>query len=86
MLKIDDAEAERLVAELCRATGESRTEAIRHALRERLALIDSAGARRARIIRWLEEDVWPRIPDGQIGQRLSLEAEAEILGYGPDGV
>lgn len=76
---IDDPRSERRVAEPCRLGGESRPEAIRE-------LHPSATVRRASVMRWLREDVWPRIPPDQIGRRLSPAAEAEILGYGPDGV
>ena len=82
-LNIDEAEAERLVAEVCPATGKNEAEAIRRALRERRdgpALRGSLSERRASIVRWLEEDVWPRIPSSQMGRRLSAEEEAEILG------
>lgn len=37
-------------------------------------------------LRYLEEEVWPKAPEGQIGRRLSREEEDEILGYGPGGV
>jgi antitoxin VapB len=87
-LNIKNEEAERLAAEVARITGESKTEAIRRALaerRQRLAYRLSAGDREARALRFLEREVWPRIPDDQLGRRLSREEEDEILGYGPAG-
>jgi antitoxin VapB len=87
-LNIKNAEAERLAAEVARMTGESKTEAIRRALaerRQRLAYRVSPDDREARALRFLEREVWPRIPDDQIGRRLSRDEEDEILGYGPAG-
>jgi len=86
-LNIKNEEAERLAAEVARMTGESKTEAIRRALAERhrrLAYRISPD-RQARALRFLEGEVWPRIPDDQIGRRLSQDEEDEILGYGPAG-
>jgi antitoxin VapB len=37
-------------------------------------------------LRYLQEEVWPKAPPGQLGRRLSREEEDEILGYGPEGV
>ena len=37
-------------------------------------------------LRYLEEEVWPKVPTDQLGRRLSREEEDEILGYGPEGV
>ena len=87
-LNIKNAEVEQLAAEVSGLTGESKTEAIRRALaerRERLTLArgtDCTGD----LVRWLREEVWPQIPGDQRGRRLTAEEEAEILGYGPDGV
>lgn len=87
-LNIKNEEAERLAAEVARMTGESKTEAIRRALaerRQRLAYRVSSGDREASALRFLERDVWPRIPADQLGRRLSRDEEDEILGYGPAG-
>jgi uncharacterized protein (DUF433 family) len=35
---------------------------------------------------YLEKEVWPKAPPGQLGRRLSREEEDEILGYGPEDV
>jgi antitoxin VapB len=87
-LNIKNEEAERLAAEVARMTGESKTEAIRRALaerRQRLAYRIGSGDREARALRFLEREVWPRIPADQLGRSLSREEEDEILGYGPAG-
>ena len=47
---------------------------------------DQDQARGARLLRFLESEVWPLVPEEERGRRLLKEREAEILGYGPDGV
>ena len=88
-LNIKNDAVERLVAEVARLAGESKTEAVRRALEERKArlayrLVD--GDRASRLRRFLETEVWPRIPAEELGRRMSREAEDEILGYGKEGV
>jgi antitoxin VapB len=88
-LNIKNGEVERLAAEVARLTGETKTEAIRRALaerRQRLAYRISPGDREAHALRFLEREVWPRIPEDQLGRRLSRSEEDEILGYGQEGV
>lgn len=88
-LNIKNAEVERLAAEVAGLAGESKTEAIRQALverRERLAVEGRGRSRYDQVMEWLERDVWPRIPPDQLGRRLSPDEEADILGYGPEGV
>jgi antitoxin VapB len=87
-LNIKNEEAERLAAEVARMTGESKTEAIRRALaerRQRLAYRVSPDDRAASVLRFLEHEVWPRIPAEELGRSLSRAEEDEILGYGPAG-
>jgi antitoxin VapB len=88
-LNIKNDEVERLAAEVAGMTGESKTEAIRSALterRQRLAYRISPGDREAHALRFLEREVWPRIPEDELGRRLTRGEEDEILGYGPDGM
>jgi antitoxin VapB len=87
-LNIKNAEVERLAAEVARMTGESKTEAIRRALEERRHRLKgtSVEQRRARVLRFLEKKVWPTLPPGQRGRRLTRAEEDDILGYGPAGV
>ena len=88
-LNIKNADVERLVAEVARLTGESKTEAVRKALeerRERLAFRVVRDDRTARLRAFLERDVWPRVPRKQLRRRLTRREEDEILGYGPEGV
>ena len=87
-LNLKNAEVERLAAEVARLTGESKTEAIRRALDERLRRLGhaSSAGRRERVLRFLKTKIWPTLPKTQVGRRLSHAEEDEILGYGPEGV
>jgi antitoxin VapB len=88
-LNIKDPETERLASEVAALAGESRTEAVRQALRERkqrLLLAQSGRARRDRIVDLLERKVWPQLADGVRGSVLSKDEEEAILGFGPKGV
>jgi antitoxin VapB len=38
------------------------------------------------VLGFLERKVWPRLPETQVGRRLTRAEEDEILGYGPGGV
>lgn len=87
-LNLKNAAVERLAAEVAKLTGESKTEAIRRALEERRRRLKGASAdqRRARVLQFLEKNVWPTLPKGERGRRLTREEEDDILGYGPAGV
>ena len=88
-LNIKNPEVERLVREVARLAGESKTEAVRKALeerRERLTLQVSSGNREARLRRFLEQEVWPTVPREELGRRLSRAEKEAILGYGTEGV
>ena len=88
-LNIKNPEVERLAAEIAQVTGESKTEAIRRALAERRARLSFriAGQSRAlRIRRFLEREVWPRVPEDQIGRAPDRAERERILGYGDEGV
>ena len=86
-LNLKNAEVERLAAEVARLTGESKTEAIRRALEERRQRLTgpSRARRRARVLAFLQKNVWPSIPKAQRGRRLTRKEEDDILGYGPEG-
>ncbi len=88
VLNIKDPETERLAAEVAALTGESKTGAVRTALRERkerLALERSGEARSKRLRRWLGEEFWPTLPSGVRGSTIAKEEE-ELLGLGSEGV
>ena len=87
-LNIKNREVERLVEALSVATGESRTEAVRRALEERLARSRSSRFQTYRIeevMDWLRSEVWPELPEAVRGRRVTRAEEEEMLGYGPEG-
>jgi antitoxin VapB len=88
-LNIKNPRVERLVEEVARLTGESKTEAVRRALeerRERLALRVKGDSRELRLRRFLESEVWPNVPSAELGRKLTRAEEEAILGYGSEGV
>lgn len=88
-LNIKNDEVERLVEEVVRLSGDTKTAAVRRALaerRERLVVGMTSSDRGRRIRRFLEREAWPRVPAGELGRRLTRDEEEAILGYGDDGV
>jgi antitoxin VapB len=88
-LNIKDPETEQLAGEIAALTGESKTGAIRTALRERrqrLLLERADGDRDAALRRFLEEEIWPSLPPELLGNAPGREEQEEILGYGREGV
>ncbi|MGH9368865.1 MAG: type II toxin-antitoxin system VapB family antitoxin [Thermoanaerobaculia bacterium] len=88
-LNIKDPEAERLAAEVARLTGESKTRAIRTALAERKERLGSrvpVENRRERLLRLLQEEIWPAIPRSVLGKKVRKKERERLLGYGPEGV
>lgn len=87
-LNIKNEEVERLAAEVAELTGESKTEAVRQALLERKQRLAFQVVRRNRhdeVMRFLEREAWPKVPECYRGRRPSREEEDRILGYGPKG-
>jgi len=88
-LNIKDPEAERLAAEIAAITGESKTRAVRIALKERKDRLAVGVVRRDRaqdLLRFLEEEIWPQVPRTALGRRVNRREREAILGYGPEGV
>jgi antitoxin VapB len=88
-LNIKNTEVERLAAEMATLTGESKTETIRRALLDRQARLKfrvTESARKERVLRFLEREVWSRIPADQLGRAPDKEEREMVLGYGEDGV
>jgi len=88
-LNIKNAEVERLAEEVSKMTGESKTETIRKALTERKERLGSQVVevdRAAKLLRFLERDVWPRVPRKALGRTLSKKQREDILGYGSRGI
>jgi antitoxin VapB len=87
-LNIKNREVERLADEVARITGETKTESIRRALEERRARLRLRVVKRdreAEMLSYLEAEVWPNVPDGVLGRRVTKREEDRILGYGPSG-
>ena len=80
-LNLRNAEAERLAARLAKLTGETKTEAVTQALRDRLARLQ-----RERRGRGLADDLDDiALHCAGLPKRDERTAE-EIIGYGPDGL
>ena len=87
-LNIKNVEVERLAEEAARLAGETKTESIRKALEERLARLRLRVVKRdreAEVFRYLEREVWPSVPEGVRGRRVTRREEDQILGYGKEG-
>ena len=87
-LNIKDPVAEKLVAEVAAMAGESKTEAVRVALRERLERLALRGPhrdRKAAIDEFLR-GFWATLPKGVLGKKITKKERERILGYGPHGV
>jgi antitoxin VapB len=88
-MNIKDPETERLIGRLAELTGETKTGAVRSAVRARIDQLranDDVERRKIRLKRLLEDEIWPLIPPDELGKPLSKEEQEEILGLGPDGV
>lgn len=88
-LNIKDPETELLATEVAALAGETKTAAVRVALRERLERLRASAADQQdpadRLGRFLMDEVWPQVPVELRGGLTKREREA-ILGYGPEGV
>ncbi|MGL5859495.1 MAG: type II toxin-antitoxin system VapB family antitoxin [Angustibacter sp.] len=88
-MNIKDPEAESLAAEVAALAGENKTQAVRTALRERRARLKLTAGQphdRTRLRDVLEKEIWPLVPEHEVGRRLDREEEDQILGFGPEGV
>ena len=88
-LTIKNADVERLAAEVAGITGESKTQAIRVALEERRRRLTSGvdpQARKAELLRFMEEEIWSLVPAEERGRPHDSARDDAIIGYGPDGL
>jgi antitoxin VapB len=88
-LNIKNPEVERLAGEVAAMTGETKTEAIRKALKERRDRLSYQIVRRDRnadLLHFLEREIWPAIPKRWLGKKLTRAEQDRILGYGDKGV
>lgn len=89
-LHIKDTETEKLAAEVAEMTGDTKTGAVREALREKKRRLEVRSAEREErpkqsLREYLETEIWPHIPEGELGKPPLTKAEiAEALGYGPE--
>lgn len=81
MLNIKNPETDRLARQLAAATGESLTEAVTRAIKERLER--TTGQRRARSLREEVERIQERVSQLSVLDPRSAE---EILGYDENGL
>jgi antitoxin VapB len=92
-LNIKDAETEKLAKEVAEMSGDTKTGAVREALRERKERLEGqkgqkgAGRKPQRSLQeFLETEIWPHIPEEERGKPPMSKEEVEgILGYGPEG-
>lgn len=87
-LNIKNPEVERLAAEVAALANESKTEAIRVALRERAARLKlyRGGLSREQRIDLALARFRSEFPEGDFGRTLTKAEQEDILGFGPDGV
>jgi antitoxin VapB len=88
-LNLKSQEAERLAARVAHLTGESKTEAVRRSLAERLERLEAATGeadRERRMREFLTREVWAKLAPDQRGRAITEAEEDEILGYGASGV
>src|ERR1019366_9368314 len=87
-LNIKNADVERLAGEVANLAHETKTEAVRRALVERRARLQARAGKpggRKSLREYMEQNVWPLIPPGELGRTMSRGEEDQILGYGPLG-
>jgi antitoxin VapB len=88
-LNIKDQETEKLAAEVAELTGDSKTGAVREALRQRRDRLVLRGGskekRRQDLRRFMEAEIWPQVPAELRGKSITKAEREEILGYGPEG-
>ena len=88
-LNIKNDEVERLIEEVVRLSGDTKTGAVKRALAERrarLVLRETNADRGTRLRRFLEREARPQIPDQELGRKMTREEVEAIRGYGDDGI
>lgn len=88
-LHIENARVEELLTEVTGLTGETKTEAVRKALEERLIRLSRTGGdtrRWERLQQVLETEIWARIPPEQLGRAPDRDEREGILGIPKLGV
>lgn len=73
-------EVAELLDEIVEKTGESKVDAMRHALEMRAEELRTRETS-DRALAWLRSAVWPRLPDGVRGRAPTKEEQEDLLGY-----
>lgn len=87
-LNIKDPVTEQLAARVAELAHENKTQAIRTALAQRLERLEASRSGtwgRHRLAEFMATQVWPALPQEQLGRPVSGEEEAAVLGYGVEG-
>jgi len=74
-----------LEKDLAKIAGETETGAVHRAAEERREQVPPRD-RQTEVLRYLEREIWPKVPSGLLGRGLTEEEQEGILGYGPEGV
>ena len=69
-----------LLDEIVEKTGESKVDAVRQALEERVERLRSQETA-DRALGWLRSSVWPRLPETVRGRAPTKEEQEDLLGY-----
>ena len=88
-LNIKDPVTEQLATDVAALAHETKTLAVKTALRERKQRLEAdrhRDRRRRRLRQFLEGEAWPQVPAEILGRPLSRDERERILGYGPEGV
>ena len=88
-LNIKNTRTEELAAEVAALSGESKTGAITTALemrRRRLWMERTGVDRTAHLCRFLEEEIWPEVPEDSTGKPMTKAEREALLGLGELGV
>lgn len=88
-LKIQSREIESLVDEVAELSGETKDDAIRTALLERRVRLVSESKARAKaqtFLRYLGQEVWPRVPEEELRRPFTKTDEEELLGMSLDEI
>jgi antitoxin VapB len=84
-LNIKDTETEKLAAEIAEMTGDTKTGAVRQALREKKKRLEMGSGRQRPnqdLRQFFENEIWPLLPEEELDQPPMSKKEVEhLLGY-----
>ena len=84
-LTIESRDVEALVEQMVELTGESKTEAVRQALSERIQRLapaqSEAHEKYLRLRRFMEKEVWSKIPAELLGKPIPSGEIEDLLGF-----